>query len=545
MLVGCPPASHTPVESLLQRVSGIADLNELAASLPGSFHLLASVGGQVRVQGSASGLRRVFHTRVGDVDVASDQANILACLNRSGIDPQRLSLRLLYPALPHPLGLHTPWQDIIPLPEDCYLRMPSAGAAHPVHWWMPPNPVASLAEGADRVRSALASAVEARTAPGGTVSCDLSGGLDSTPIFHLASQGTSELIGFTTGGPDIYEQEMAWADTAAAGLTHVHRERLPSTELPSPYVGVTAALDGLDEPFTGIPNRNRLTAIARHLSPLGARVHLTGHGGDEVFVGAKSYLRDLFRSDPVRALSHARAHGTLKRWPTGQLLRALLDRRPYPRWLADGAKDLTRQPRLETPRMGWAAVPFRLPPWVTQEAADAVRGQVREAAAGAEPLAAEAGQHEAIDRVRNAARLIRHDQAVMARAGLPMAAPLLDDRVIEACLSVRLPERSTPWATKPVLVEAVSGLIPDDVLNRSTKTDGTNDHYVGLRKARPEFQRICENSQLARAGIIDVEKLRPVLMGAHPPRLWSVALWQTLACEMWLYENEGAERRKS
>src|SRR5699024_10591147 len=152
VLVGCPPASHTPVESLLQRVSGIADLNELAASLPGSFHLLASVGGQVRVQGSASGLRRVFHTRVEDVDVASDQANILACLIRSGIDPQRLSLRLLYPALPHPLGLHTPWQDIIPLPEDCYLRMPSAGAAHPVHWWMPPNPVASLAEGADRVR---------------------------------------------------------------------------------------------------------------------------------------------------------------------------------------------------------------------------------------------------------------------------------------------------------------------------------------------------------------------------------------------------------
>src|SRR5205085_7042889 len=49
-------------EQLVQvagRLRTIADLDRLATSLVGSSHLVASVGGRVRVQGTATGLRRV------------------------------------------------------------------------------------------------------------------------------------------------------------------------------------------------------------------------------------------------------------------------------------------------------------------------------------------------------------------------------------------------------------------------------------------------------------------------------------------------------
>ena len=47
------------------RAQTVADLDRLATSLPGSFHLLASLDGRARVQGTVTGVRRVFHARVG------------------------------------------------------------------------------------------------------------------------------------------------------------------------------------------------------------------------------------------------------------------------------------------------------------------------------------------------------------------------------------------------------------------------------------------------------------------------------------------------
>lgn len=48
-----------------------AELDDLALTLSGQFHLLASVDGALRVQGSAYGARRVFHTRTGGTLVAA------------------------------------------------------------------------------------------------------------------------------------------------------------------------------------------------------------------------------------------------------------------------------------------------------------------------------------------------------------------------------------------------------------------------------------------------------------------------------------------
>jgi asparagine synthase (glutamine-hydrolysing) len=148
------------------------------------------------------------------------------------------------------------------------------------------------------------------------------------------------------------------------------------------------------------------------------------------------------------------------------------------------------------------------------------------------------GQHEVLDRVHNGARLVRQDQQVMGGAGLTMAAPYLDDRVIEACLSVRLDERSTPWANKPILVKAMSDLLPSRILNRTTKTDGSSDHQAGLRRNRAELRALFEESRLAKMGIIDVDKIRSTLLGPYPPNLLPAALWQTLACEIWLRDAQ-------
>jgi asparagine synthase (glutamine-hydrolysing) len=122
----------------------------------------------------------------------------------------------------------------------------------------------------------------------------------------------------------------------------------------------------------------------------------------------------------------------------------------------------------------------------------------------------------------------------MARAGLPLAAPFLDDRVVDACLAVRLHERTTPWRFKPLIVEAMRELVPAAVLQRTTKGDFSADWHTGLRHARAHLAALLDDSALARLGLVDVDALRKVCLGLYPSTLDPVALDRTLACEAWL-----------
>jgi asparagine synthase (glutamine-hydrolysing) len=66
-LVGQHAETADRLAEAASRIRTVADLDQLAASLVGSFHLVASVAGRVRVQGTITGVRRVFHAEVDGV----------------------------------------------------------------------------------------------------------------------------------------------------------------------------------------------------------------------------------------------------------------------------------------------------------------------------------------------------------------------------------------------------------------------------------------------------------------------------------------------
>ncbi|MCF3102355.1 hypothetical protein IPZ58_12270 [Streptomyces roseoverticillatus] len=88
--------------------------------------------------------------------------------------------------------------------------------------------------------------------------------------------------------------------------------------------------------------------------------------------------------------------------------------------------------------------------------------------------------------------------------------------MIEAALAIRVAERSTPGRYKPVLVEAVRGIAPDDVLRRHTKGEYSADFHVSLRRNRAGLVELFDGSQLACAGLIDDAAVRASLLGVHP-----------------------------
>jgi len=256
------------------RIRTAADLDRVAGSLVGSAHLLASVDGRVRVQGTVTGIRRVFHARVAGTTVAADRADVLAHLLNSTLDEERLALHLLEPPILYPLAGQPVWRGVALLPTDRYLVIDSDGKHRSVRWWTPPEPVMPMAEGAAALRQALSAAVAARTRGRQLVSCDL-GGVDSTAICSLAAHQETKVVAYTGASPDPLADDVAWAARTVAGLGNVEHHVIPADEMPLVYHGLLRLDEQLDEPCAVTVDRDRWLIIAQRAAARGSSLHLT------------------------------------------------------------------------------------------------------------------------------------------------------------------------------------------------------------------------------------------------------------------------------
>ncbi|CCK25646.1 asparagine synthetase [Streptomyces davaonensis JCM 4913] len=516
------------------RARNLSDIDTWARSLPGSFHLLACVDGRIHVRGTASGLRLVFHAEVDGVQVAATRADVLAAALGADPDPEQIAVRLLWP-VPHPLYQAPMWRGITAVaPQDALELSADGHLARHTPWWTPPEPTVPLAMGAPRVQEALVEAVAARTRQGGVVSCDLSGGLDSTSITFLAHRSPARVVASTWPGRDPADTDLYWAQQAARRLPGVEHVIWDAEDSPLVYTDLLDIDDLLDEPTIGVMDRSRvlhhLPALAEH----GSRLHLTGIGGDHVAWCSEAYYHRMARTRPLFALRQLRGFKALWQWPLGGMLRALADGRSYGTWLAD-AEHRMRDPLPDTVSagLGWGMSP-RLFAWVTPEAEDLAGAALRQAAERARPLHRDRGLHTDLEQIRSCSRIIRQWDHMAARTGVPMASPFLDDRVIEACLAVRPSERVSPWRYKPLLTAAMHGIVPEPSLRRSNKAAASMDAADGLRRHRGDLMALWEDSHLARMGLVDADMLRRLAQRPATPELRDAVLYSTIAAEVWL-----------
>lgn len=533
-VVGCCPVDADELRRRAARLRDLAELDALALSLPGSFHLVGALDGQIRVQGTASGLRLVFHAEIDGERVAATRADTLAAV--LGLDPdvEQLAVRLLWPA-PYPLFETSLWRAVTAVPpQDAVVVDADGRTVRHTRWWTPPEPVRPLAEAAPLIREALQEAVDARTRQGGVVSCDLSGGLDSTSVCFLADRSPARVVASTWPGRDPADTDLYWAEQAMAHLPDVEHVVWDADASPLVYEDLLGIDDLLDEPTIGVMDRSRVLHHLPGLAARGSRLHLTGIGGDHVAWCSEAYYHRLLRTRPLFALRQLRGFRALWQWPLGGTVRALADSRPYGKWLADAAGHLRGPlPPSVATGIGWGMAP-RLFDWVTPDAERMARRALLEAAATTSPLHPDRGLHSDLEQIRSCTRVIRQWDRMAARAGLPMASPFLDDRVIEACLAVRPSERVTPWRYKPVLSTAMRGIVPETCLRRANKATASMDASNGLREHRADLLALWEDSRLEELGLVDGAELRRLARRPASPGLSDAILYSTIAAEVWL-----------
>jgi asparagine synthase (glutamine-hydrolysing) len=446
------------------------------------------------------GGRSLFYGRDGDRVVVASLASTVArrTSHRGAVDVVAVgeSLAGLFN-----VGHDTAYLGVAVVPAGHTLTVSRGGSVSVrPHWDAPaPGHASSFEEGAEELRALLADAVDQRIPPG-TSALWLSGGWDSSAILACATGVLRDrpagrtLLPVSMSYPvgDVGREDEAIESVArhlGASVSWVK-----STDVPLLPADLGADAAQRDLPFEHAFETWSRAMIGRSRE-LGARVVITGTGGDELFAGTNLFLADLFRTASLGelALEWYRVRGrTLQ-----------------------GFHERVVEPAL-APRRGKSKPgPFEqhILPWLRE---DFVRQhELRERERAAAPY----GRESTLSRTEQiwgitAPMFVRIRSTLFSaqlRAGAIARSPFFDTRLVRFALSRPRHERVTARETKRLLRRAMKGLLPDDFLAPRARRTGVTTGYVRdqLRgPARPALDAIFGNLALAELGLIDAAKLR-------------------------------------
>jgi len=381
-------------------------------------------------------------------------------------------------------------------------------------------------EWGERVRESLGEAVRRRLDPDRETGVLLSGGLDSASIAAVGADSLSACSGTFPEHPQADEAELIAELRQALGLGGLVAEVRPGGLLASVFDYAAewrAPLLGWGD-FWTLP-------LLRAATAAGVGTMLGGDGGDEVFAPRAYVLADALRGGkPRRVLGLARRlpgsgpHVGRRREAAmiGRLaLAGALPPRP-PGWALPGAADgapsfLTPATRRRLRRSddpdAWKR--FDGPRWW----AFAAHG----VASGIESTG-----------------VFEHQRRRAAMAGLEARHPMLDLDLVE--LALRQPPEQTldPRFSRPVLREAMAGLLPDGVRLRPQKALFESLIVAAMRgRDGVAIEEILTAPDAEVGAYVDRERMKAALFGTEEVRKgdefrWMWQVWRLLTAEVWL-----------
>lgn len=508
--------------------------------LPGNGVYVVGEAGQVTVVVDLAGLYPVFHTRwAGGMVFASSPLPIAELLG-AGPDACWLAAQVFCPEIPEVSGTGSAFTRIARTRPGHVLTLSHHGAAEE------PIPLrlggTSLTDGAETLKAALVSAIERRATLGPAVTADLSGGLDSSSLAHLAARHLPAGLSAITyaDAVSVNTDDLAYARRCAEADPRLHQVLIPGDDRCLPFTDLLAA-PLLDEPtqdtLHATRTRARLAPAAQHRS-----IHLSGDGGDAVLTGPLTYLADLVRAGRVRDLiREASTWARLRNRPAHTLLRAALRlaRSDYANAIHRAARQVrgggVPAQRGVEDHLTWCAI-SRASAWATARARRELASRLDQAAETVGGLGwCSTGDGSALRDIQAGGASARTFNDLARIEGVTVHVPFLDNQVIAACTAVSVADRTTTRTPKPLLAAALGGLVPDFVLRRRTKGDYTAASYAGLQQAAPVLRDMLTDPILADLGLIEPGPARAALDDAIGGRAFPLAaLGDVLAAEQWL-----------
>ena len=445
---------------------------------------------------------------------------------------QSLARYLSFDAIPAP---HSILAGIAKLaPAHTLVVSPGAKPHTTPYWNLTFSPDHSVDEAGwhDRLIGQLDVSVRSRLSGDVPIGVFVSGGIDSGAVAAFAARHTSSvpLRTFAVGFDVPSYDERRFARVVAAHLGSEHSEIVfPVTEAQCAMERVGSLLD---EPLTD-PSFLPKYALARAARE-SVKVALSGDGGDEIFCGYPTFLADT----PSRWLR------PLLTPPALRLLNRLVESLPssstygsYDVLLKQFVRALPHPPPIRTQLL--------LGGITGAEQADLLSAGVRDALRGFDPYAEltaaldQLGIRDPIDRlIYQHARFYLADQTLVAMdrasmaAGLEVRAPFLDPALVELAATIPSSLKVRRWRTKHVVKDALSGILPRQVIRRRKQG-------LGVPIAawlRGPLRDVMESrlAGLSRRGLVDATAMaRLASEHRHGRRDHCRILWAAMMLESW------------
>jgi asparagine synthase (glutamine-hydrolysing) len=489
---------------------------DVVARLKGDF---AFVAWDARAQKliaarDAFGVKPLFYRRDGHLLLFSSRLEPL-CGDQQ-IDADYVADFLI--GLPSP-GIRTIWRGAMQLEPGCiYTQRGSIGTR--VRYWdanaFQPSNAMSEAEAVAQFRDLFLGAVRKRVGPEVTWS-QLSGGLDSSSVVSSAqwlhetngSLGLAGTVTLTDSLGNADERRFSDVVNSRYGVpNHLLRDHWPwQTEHGS-------APQPTDEPSPLFPFFERDRRMVELVTRNGGRVLLSGLGSDHYMYGTLSYMADMLARRQVKACAR-----DLLGW-------SIHHHRSF--W------HTTRQHVIDP--VLWHVMPhyhIALPAWLRRDFA--LRHAVRDRLAEMRSPRAKAGELFQAHTTLELARVSNWIHRGLYQERLEVRYPFLARDLVEFTLQLPVAMKIRPGARKWILREAMRGILPEAVRNRSQK--GGMDARVlwTLEHERGLIDALLRDPLLAQVGCLNVAELRKTVeharRGVHHN---TVHVLSVLALESWL-----------
>ncbi|MFI9495558.1 albusnodin/ikarugamycin family macrolactam cyclase [Streptomyces halstedii] len=514
---------------------------DVACHRPGVWTMVEEGTDTVVVHTDPVAAQPVYATRWGGGWAWSTSARLLASLTGAPVDVERLACAVFLPSVPALAAGRSFFDGVRHLSPGARIELPADGGEPLVGTTWRPDPLPGRPP-ESQLRHALAASVGLRVNADPALSCDLSGGLDSTSISMLATASlpTGYRLNAVTVHPD---GNLDGADLRHARLAASHHPRrlthhlLPLTSRHLPYTAITEVAT-TDEPAPSTLTRTRLVHQLDWMKQaLGSRTHLTGDGGDSILFQPPIHLADLIRHRLLgRLTGEALGWARLRHTSLGPLLASSARTACASRAQAldDLANEVGDPARNDHGKVTWFPL-LPHPAWAAPSAVRLLVDAAHQAAGEADPLPGlDYSVRVLVDEIREVARTAAADAQLAASCGIQTHNPFLDPMVVNTVLTTPIGRRPPLYAYKPVLARAMAGVLPPETAARTTKGSFDADHYAGLRANLPELSALA-NGHLAAVGLIRPGPFRHHLAQAAAGLPMPLAtLEQALTVEAWL-----------
>jgi asparagine synthase (glutamine-hydrolysing) len=465
---------------------------------------------------------------------------------RAEIEPAALSsyLNLGYVAAPL-----TMFKGISKLPPATLLSLEGKRSSEHRYWSIPDTTERGVSEREwiERVRTRLHEAVRLQMVSDVPIGAFLSGGVDSSSVVAMMASHSSQpirtyAIGFEGAGAEAYYNELPYARRVAELFGTEHHEILvrPDTAALLPRL-----LWHMDEPVAD--SAFITTYLVSEFARREVTVILSGVGGDELFGGYRRYLGDHYRA-------------RFERLPTWMRRTAAAAGRRLP---SDRHTPLLNLSRLAKAFLETASLPFeeRYRSYVEVFPAPEAARLLRAGAAGQPERITEAFLNARGDDALNRMLavdaqtqlpddlLLLTDKMSMATS-LECRVPLLDHELVELAASMPQEIKVRGGRLKHAMKQAVSDLLPPEVLERKKRGFGTPMGAWLKGELAPLLHELLSEASIEARGLFHPAPVRELIAQHEANRvdgtdrllaLMNLEIWARLFLDARAPHDVGAE----